>query len=503
MTRMDDSKDRQPGLAQMARGTAAAAIDLWRSSGLLTQFLFLIVLILYGTAQITAQAERTIAARNMVESSLEVEQALARSILWPLIGNEPLAGRLDAATRASIDAAVRANLGSGYIDMIKLWGVDGRLLYSSKSAPVPENWEEPAVIRAIAGETVISVVDDAAPENRNDPFIGDLVYEVYMPIYNSSGVLIAVGEIYCSVELLVGRINTMIGEIDRIRTLVLVVGIIVLSTLIFFAQRRLNRQENALLQSLAEQRELSWRNAELLEESEAMRHALANDNERFLNQIGAELHDGPIQLLSLSALYLGQVPVQPEHAASERKAREMMKRALADLRNISVGLILPELEGASLQRCVLLAIEAIEDETGQDVPRDIAGDAGYGDKPMQVVIYRTVYESLHNAMKHAPGQGIKVSAGVVGDHFRVQVQNMARGETPEAASEPRAEPGTPGQGGISLGIIGMTKRAHSVGGQLSVSEDNNAFSVILTVPLVPQGWSGLHGQNPASQRAAQ
>lgn len=38
--------------------------------------------------------------------------------------------------------------------------------------------------------------------------------------------------------------------------------------------------------------------------------------------------------------------------------------------------------------------------------------------------------------------------------------------------------------GISLGIIGMSKRARSVGGQLRVGKDNETFSVALTLPLV-------------------
>lgn len=117
---------------EILRNVRDVGLDIWRKSGLLTQFLFLVVVILFGTAQITSRVERSIAARNMVESSLEVEQALARSILLPLIGVEPLSGRIDGQTRTAIDNAVRSNLGNGYINMIKLWGVDGQLLYSSE-----------------------------------------------------------------------------------------------------------------------------------------------------------------------------------------------------------------------------------------------------------------------------------------------------------------------------------------------------------------------------------
>lgn len=97
----------------------------------------------------------------------------------------------------------------------------------------------------------------------------------------------------------------------------------------------------------------------------------------------------------------------PEHTATDRKARELTAHALADLRNISVGLILPELEGASLQKCVLLEIQVFEDESGLAVPHRLDGVPHHGDKPLQVVAYRTVFESLHNAQKHAgaPGPG--------------------------------------------------------------------------------------------------
>ncbi|MBV7407550.1 sensor histidine kinase [Maritimibacter sp. DP1N21-5] len=454
--------------------------DLWRSSGLLTQFLFLIVLILWSTTQITSFVQRGIAARNMVESSLEVEQALARSILVPLIGQEPLTGTIDPAIRTAIDNVLESSVEDGYINLIKLWGLDGRLLYSSEGGPLRDYMMDPQDMRVYDGETVINQLDLESVENEEDVWIGDHVYEVYMPMYNTAGELIVIAEIYCSVELLVARIERMVGEIDRIRTIVIVVGIILLSLLILFAQRRLTRQENKLLDVLKEQEALTLHNSELLDESEGLRRALADENDRFLNHVGAELHDGPIQLLSLSSLYQSQVPIDPKHVEAERKARELVSQALSDLRNISVGLILPELEGASLLESVRLAIDAFEDETDIHVPRRLDGEEVFADKPLQVVAYRTVYESLNNAKKHANGKGIFVDAKVTSKRLTIEIRNEAPQSAKTAEGAAKADPGA---SGISLGIIGMAKRSRSVGGQLSVSQEGDMFRVRLSLPL--------------------
>ena len=79
-------------------------------------------------------------------------------------------------------------------------------------------------------------------------------------------------------------------------------------------------------------------------------------NEQFLRRVGSDLHDGPAQLIALASLRLDAirqlVSAIPQIPASKSEdldtAQNALDDALAEIRNISSGLVLPELEGLTL-----------------------------------------------------------------------------------------------------------------------------------------------------------
>ncbi len=84
-------------------------------------------------------------------------------------------------------------------------------------------------------------------------------------------------------------------------------------------------------------------------------------NEALLAQVGSDIHDGPIQVLTLIILRLSKQGLSPaELAATSALASE----ALEELRNISSGLVLPELVDLTLAAALHLAIDRHEALTG-------------------------------------------------------------------------------------------------------------------------------------------
>ena len=456
----------------------------WQGLGLLTQFMILLTVTMLFISAVSNKAIKQIAASSLVESSLEVEQAMARSVVLPVLGQEPIADSLDPEIGDLLRDVVSKHLNPRYINKIKLWGVNGRLLFDSHMANVPDSVLDPAVARVLAGETVVTVSDTGLRSRNHESVIGDLVYEVYMPLYGLNGQLIAVLEAYCSSDLLASRIRTTLQKIDQIRLSVLLLGMLMLSALVFYAQRRIQSQERQLIDSIRATESLAQRNSELLQQSEDIRRRSAEANEQLLNHIGAELHDGPIQLLSIAALYRGQADVEQVDNPFHEKSQQLFQKAMQELRNISVGLILPELEGASLCEAVSKAVEAVQRDWDMDIKLDLPQTDCHVPLQHLVVAYRVVYESLNNAWKHGASGECSVTLAITDRQFDIRIFNPTPVPEIGVAQE---QPGTAVQDNGSnngVGMIGMQKRVHGIGGTLRIEQVDGGMMVRVIAPMI-------------------
>lgn len=436
-------------------------LSFLKSIGLTAQFL-LLATVLYTVLAIGAgRIQNHIISERMLEGSLEIEQALARGVLLSVLGDQPVQGYLPAATYDRVHAAVSTQIDPDYINKVKVWGLDGALVYDSSGVAHPPQELEPAVSRALRGETIISRASEDSEENSEDMNLGSVIYEVYMPLVNARGEVVAVGEIYCSVELLLARISHMLADTDYIRLASLLVGIAGLAVLVAFAQRRLAQQERSIVETLRRADELAERNRQLFNESEHLRLQASQISEALLNRIGSELHDGPIQLLSIAALYRSQLIHSEAEVPLARKASDLLDAALADLRSISTGLVLPTLDGLDLSETVLLAVQNFRTEADTAVALDLAEMDVQLSEDTRTAIYRIVSEALHNARKHAEGKGVSVQAAVKDSTLTITVSDKGPGIS---AGAPEGK----GSGHVSLGLAGMRNRARSIGATLDV-----------------------------------
>ena len=137
-------------------------------------------------------------------------------------------------------------------------------------------------------------------------------------------------------------------------------------------------------------------------------------HERHLRHIGADLHDGPAQLLALALLHLtAVVPAKPsvDVAAAAAAMRDAIIDALREIRDISVGLVLPELDSRDAAAAVRLAVDTYQRRTGCTVAVDDAGlFASFNPaKALKICLYRLVQEGLQNGFKHAKGASQSVT----------------------------------------------------------------------------------------------
>ena len=188
-------------------------------------------------------------------------------------------------------------------------------------------------------------------------------------------------------------------------------------------------------------------------------------NEQALRRISADLHDGPGQALSLALLRLDALqapcPANAEGCIRTRADFETVhtavRDALTDLRAISAGLRLPELERLTVSEVALRAIDDHQRRSGVSVQRRLESLPDQAPLAIKIALLRTLQEALSNATRHGKGADVQVELDGAGDRLRLRVSDHGPGFDTRLAER---------SGG--LGLAGMRERAELLGGAFEV-----------------------------------
>jgi signal transduction histidine kinase len=203
--------------------------------------------------------------------------------------------------------------------------------------------------------------------------------------------------------------------------------------------------------------------ADLQRQIEESQQRLVEIHDRVLRRVGVELHDGPAQLIGLALLRLeGLLPAEPgpeeaRFCTDFELIRAALQDALAEIRSMSAGLVLPDLTAFSPGDAIRLAARNHERRTATEVTCVVDASPEQLPEPIKACLYRFVQEGLNNAYRHGGGRGQTVLARYYDGTIEVEV----------ADSGPGFEPGdtTAGKG---LGLFGMSERIAAVGGTLAI-----------------------------------
>ena len=246
-------------------------------------------------------------------------------------------------------------------------------------------------------------------------------------------------------------------------------------------------------------------------EEEALRRA---SEERL--RIARDLHDvvahniSVINVQANTALHL--MDRQPDRARSALTTiSEVSKQALVEVRTV-LGVLrevdehAPRAPSASLTRLRDLIENA--GAAGVSVHIDQAGERRPLPGAADVAAYRILQEALTNCTRHSPGTNVMVRICYEEDDLIIEVDDDGPGPHGSAAGGRAgagaggAWPGAgaggrPGSGGDGSGngIIGMTERAHALGGTLEAGpRPDGGFRVRACLPL--DGGRPLNGNQP-------
>jgi signal transduction histidine kinase len=245
------------------------------------------------------------------------------------------------------------------------------------------------------------------------------------------------------------------------------------------------QHEKSLVEKISEARAFAAQNDQLRQMAEDARFDAMHSNERLLGQVGQDLHDGPIQLLSILTLKLSELLEEsPAANAQERShlaagVRNLSEGILAELRDISTGLVLPELEGLTAEEAIWLAVRRHENTTGTSVECEIGELTFEPSSPLRICMFRIVQEGLNNAFHHANGRGQRVAASL-GDHqITIAVTDCGANENGDHCSGSMQR----SHRRIGMGLPGLRRRVEAFNGSFEVSSEGNRTRMVAVIPV--------------------
>lgn len=355
----------------------------------------------------------------------------------------------------AIDALVSQTSLNSHIVSVKIWLPDGSNVYSSKR---PVFYYHPAgpIAAAMRGELVTRLSPLDHDEHAYERSFNQPLYETYVPLREfGSGRIIAIGEFY-EMEHEIASIHLQVWAIIAAATLAMLV---LLFLIVRRGDRIIDRQQAILRQQMCEREALHQQNTALQQRVNTASHEFATINELTHRRLGADLHDGPAQLLTLILLRLDELAALSTSTTREplETIRNAAQESLREIRGISRGLALPEINELNLDELLKLVVQRHEQRSETKVQLDLGELPEALSLSYKICVYRLVQEALNNAFHHAGGQGQRVSAECRQGVLEVQVADTGAGidKGLQAAT---------GSHRSRLGLVGMRYRVESLGG---------------------------------------
>ncbi len=355
----------------------------------------------------------------------------------------------------AIDALVSQTSLNSHIVSVKIWLPDGSNVYSSKR---PVFYYHPAgpIAAAMQGEVVTRLSPLDHDEHAYERSFNQPLYETYVPLREfGSGRIIAIGEFY-EMEHEIASIHLQVWAIIAAATLAMLV---LLFLIVRRGDRIIDRQQAILRQQMCEREALHQQNTALQQRVNTASHEFATINELTHRRLGADLHDGPAQLLTLILLRLDELAALSTSTTREplETIRNAAQESLREIRGISRGLALPEINELNLDELLKLVVQRHEQRSETKVQLDLGELPEALSLSYKICVYRLVQEALNNAFHHAGGQGQRVSAECRQGVLEVQVADTGAGidKGLQAAT---------GSHRSRLGLVGMRYRVESLGG---------------------------------------
>lgn len=369
----------------------------------------------------------------------------------------------------------------------KIWSPDGRIIYSPNKEIIGRYYESDEHFQmALSGQVSSEISNLDQPENEFEKQTWSQLIETYAPVMaDNSGEVIAVSEFYQLPDNLKSQIKSAQAQSWMVVGIATLSMYFLLTGMIGRASNTIVSQQTQLNEKVLQLTDLLSKNKQLHLRVQRAARRTTSLNEQNLYRISSDLHDGPIQDIAVALLRIETIADAcqgcqnqaieeqniPEHLDILQRSLET---SLREIRSISAGLRLPELEELSTERVARRAVRDYKRKTGavvkliiEDIPREAP-------MPVKITIYRVLQEALFNGFRHADGKGQSVRVWDNNGNISFEVLDTGAGFTPHSVSD-----------NSNLGLAGMHERVELLGGSFQINSDYGSGTQIhVTLPLV-------------------
>lgn len=434
-------------------------INFWNKLSLARQFaLASFVVLLIGMAGVSNWVSHKI--EGAVVHSSSVSTALYMdSFIVPMVQELEYTNELSDDTRRQLDKLVSETPLGKRVLSFKIWLPNGYVTYSSRSSvtgktfPITQNLAD--AWRGLLVAEFDQLEDDEDKHERNT---GLPLLEIYSPILSKeTGDVLAVSEFYSVAE----ELNSDLLY-AKLQSWLLFAGVgtmmfVSLSSIAVRGSRTIEVQQQALKDRVQDLSILRRRVENASRKS-------TEHNESYLRRIGSDLHDGPSQLIALVLLKIDSLKQKISQSGQQlveseiEIMRDSLAEALNEIRNITSGLAMPEIEGLSVDQTLRKVVTAHERRSGMNVNLINSGYTEIIPHSMKICLYRFVQETLNNAFYHGKAEAASVHASFENNTLQVSVTDDGQGfDITDIAYE-----------STGFGLSGLRERIESVGGFFNI-----------------------------------
>lgn len=426
----------------------------WSTMSLARQFAFASFLTLLIGMVSTAVWVSDRIEKGVVNNSALSAALFMDSFIAPLLQGMDESHPLSDASRTVLSQLIDNTPLGEQVLSYKIWGREGVVVHSSNAALIGEQFPVTDTLQSAWGGRIQAEYDNLHDEEDADERTLDVpLLEIYSPIRNKAGEVIAVSEFYANAEqlkkdlFLTGLQSWMLFGIAGLTMFAALSGIALRGS------RTIESQQRVLTERVVELSDLRKRLQRASRRSTEL-------NEIFLRRVGADLHDGPAQLLAFALLKLDELSSESTTSANRSalvlNIKEPLQDALTEIRSLSGGLTLPGFAGLTTREVLEKAAASHERRTSVQVHRDFIQTQCSVDLPESILIctYRFVQETLNNAFQHGQTEEAFLTAHLNSNSFTVTVADSGVGFDPVAVELES----------LSLGLAGLRERIESVGG---------------------------------------
>jgi signal transduction histidine kinase len=221
---------------------------------------------------------------------------------------------------------------------------------------------------------------------------------------------------------------------------------------------------------------------ESLTADERARRTLLEERSR----IARELHDVVAHHMSVISIQAQVAPHLAENPSPELREnlagiRQNAVEALTELRRVLGVLRNGDAADSPAGQSPQPTLDRLDDllanvrATGLRVDSETTGTPGRLSPGVELSAYRIVQEALSNAMRHAPGAGVRVTVAHHAAALTLRIVNSA--PTGPVAPSP----------GAGHGLLGMRERAAMLGGELAAGPlRDGGYEIVATLPLTAE-----------------